>query len=187
MTIGIALVAGIIIGWLIEWIIDWQYWRRGVAGFYETEAKLLSELVKADTDLQVVNEALLQSQSELNAARAQLQAAKVREAELTRRLEAMSAQDEDTPVERLTVVAISAPDDQKTDDFQSIEGIEPEYEQRMYEAGVRTYIQLASTPAEQLEEIIQPAAWQRIDYTRWQHRARELAEMATSSENSERR
>jgi hypothetical protein len=59
MDIWIALVAGLIIGWVIEWVIDWLYWRRGVEGFYATEAELRSQVA----ELRAENESLRQQVS----------------------------------------------------------------------------------------------------------------------------
>ncbi len=48
MEIWIALVGGVILGWVLEWIIDWVFWRRGVEGFYATEADLRRRLAAAN-------------------------------------------------------------------------------------------------------------------------------------------
>ena len=185
MEVGIALLAGMVIGWLIEWVIDWQYWRRGVAGFYSTETELRSELAKTEAELQESTAALAQTQSELSTARAQVQAAKVRQAELQRRLDAEQAR---TTAE----ITASAPATEKTgspapaasrpvhsaapaDDLTKIKGVGPTFEQRMREAGVTTFVQVAEATPEELEHIVQPAAWQRIDFADWRQQAKNLA------------
>lgn len=75
MDVWIALVAGIAIGWLIEWVIDWQYWRRGLSGFYQTEAELRHAIAEQQAQIQDTNAALEQMRHELSATRAQLHAA----------------------------------------------------------------------------------------------------------------
>jgi hypothetical protein len=59
MEIWVALVAGLIIGWVAEWVIDWLYWRRGVEGFYATEAELRRQVAS----LAAENESLRQQLS----------------------------------------------------------------------------------------------------------------------------
>ncbi len=64
------------------------------------------------------------------------------------------------------------------DDFEPIEGIGRIYEQRLYEAGIRTYRELASTTPERLAEIIKPRPPARPDFARWIAEAQRLAEAA---------
>ncbi|HHY55648.1 MAG TPA: DUF4332 domain-containing protein [Chloroflexi bacterium] len=62
------------------------------------------------------------------------------------------------------------------DDFQAIKGIGKVYEQRLYNAGIRTYAALAHTPPEQLLEIVQARSPVPPDVASWIAQARELAE-----------
>lgn len=64
------------------------------------------------------------------------------------------------------------------DDFQSIKGIGKVYEQRLYNAGIRTYAALASTTPEQLLEIVQARSPVPPDVASWIAQARELAATA---------
>ncbi len=75
MDVGIALVAGLAIGWLIEWVIDWQYWRRGLTGFYQTEAALRQQIAEQERQIQESAEALEKAKKEISITRAQLHAA----------------------------------------------------------------------------------------------------------------
>lgn len=56
MGIWVALITGLVLGWLIEWVIDWYYWRRGVEGFYATEAELRRQVASLASE----NESLRQ-------------------------------------------------------------------------------------------------------------------------------
>ncbi|GIV71745.1 MULTISPECIES: helix-hairpin-helix domain-containing protein [Caldilinea] len=62
------------------------------------------------------------------------------------------------------------------DDFEPIEGIGKIYERRLYEAGIRTYRDLASTTPERLAEIIKPRPPAQPDFAHWIAQARQLAE-----------
>lgn len=62
------------------------------------------------------------------------------------------------------------------DDFEPIEGIGKIYERRLYEAGIRTYRDLASTTPEHLAEIIKPRPPAQPDFARWIAQAQQLAE-----------
>lgn len=177
MEVGIAFVAGIAIGWLIEWLIDWQYWRRGVADFYATESRLRSELASSEEKERASEEQLRQVQSDLASARAQLQAARVREAELQRRLQTATAQpaSEATPAKDAASATARLSAETRSDDLKRITGVGPIYEQRMHDAGVHTFEQLARASTDELEEIIQPPAWVHIDFSEWRQQAHELA------------
>ena len=181
MEVGIALVGGIIIGLVIEWVIDWQYWRRGIASFYANESRLRSALAEAEDKLQAASAAAQQSKNDLSALRAQLQAAKVREAELQRKLDAASIEI-DKLKQRLEATAVETRAEvitlDKRDDLERIDGIRPVYEQRLFDAGIATYAQLSVTSPDDLQGIIQPAAWQHVDFERWIEEARQFAEVA---------
>lgn len=57
-----------------------------------------------------------------------------------------------------------------------ISGIGPVYERKLWSAGVVTFDQLAALSAERIEEIISPAAWQKIEPEAWIVEARTLAQ-----------
>ena len=61
------------------------------------------------------------------------------------------------------------------DDFEPIQGVGKVYEQRLYEAGIRSYEQLAAATPEQLDEIIRPRKPQNPDYASWIEQARQMA------------
>lgn len=185
MEVGIALVAGIAIGWVIEWVIDWQYWRRGVAGFYATESQLRSELDNARVSVQATSEELQRTQVELHAAQAQLQAARVRESELQRRLHTLAdAHGVEVPSRSAQLAQnASGPVSLQPDDLKRIEGIGAVYEKRLNECGVLTFEQLAELSPDTIEDMIQPAAWQNVDFDSWIEQAGQLAVAQDDSEN----
>ena len=59
------------------------------------------------------------------------------------------------------------------DDFEKIKGIGSKLEQRLYEAGVSTYAQIAAMTPEQLNEICQPKPPLRPKYDHWIAQAQE--------------
>jgi predicted flap endonuclease-1-like 5' DNA nuclease len=61
------------------------------------------------------------------------------------------------------------------DNFEPIDGIGKVYEQRLYDAGIRTYEQIAAATPEQLDAIIQPRKPQNPDYASWIEQARQMA------------
>mgnify|MGYP005817682905 CR=1 FL=1 len=63
------------------------------------------------------------------------------------------------------------------DDLEQIDGIGRIYEQKLFDAGIYTFAHLAITPVERLQEIIQPAAWQNINFASWIEQARRCAEV----------
>jgi predicted flap endonuclease-1-like 5' DNA nuclease len=62
------------------------------------------------------------------------------------------------------------------DDLSDIRGIGEVFEQRLYEAGILTFVDLASQTVASLESIIQPKNWQRYDFASWIAQARSRAE-----------
>ncbi len=55
----------------------------------------------------------------------------------------------------------------RIDDLTLIKGIGPKFAETLNTAGITSYAELANTPAEKLEEIVQPAAWQKVDFEEW--------------------
>jgi predicted flap endonuclease-1-like 5' DNA nuclease len=48
-----------------------------------------------------------------------------------------------------------------------IRGIGPKFAETLNAAGITSYAALAETSAERLQEIVQPAAWQKVDFEDW--------------------
>lgn len=61
------------------------------------------------------------------------------------------------------------------DPLQSIEGIGPVYQAKLWEAGVHRFSDLANLTAQQVVEIIQPKEWQHIDADSWIDEAKHIA------------
>lgn len=61
-----------------------------------------------------------------------------------------------------------------TDDLTMIGGIGPTFAQRLYEAGILTFSQLANLEPDQVVEITRVAKWQ-ADPTEWIRQARSFA------------
>lgn len=62
------------------------------------------------------------------------------------------------------------------DDFEPIAGIGKTYEQRLYDAGIRTYAALAQATPELLQQAITPRSPIPPDYASWIESAKKLAE-----------
>ena len=63
----------------------------------------------------------------------------------------------------------------KRDPLIDINGIGPVFEQRLFEAGIYTFAQLAALAPERVREIIAPQSWQKIKPEAWIAEAREFA------------
>jgi len=61
------------------------------------------------------------------------------------------------------------------DDLSKIRGIGGVFEQKLYEAGIMTFADLAAATVAQLEAIIQPQDWQEVDFAGWMAQARDQA------------
>lgn len=57
------------------------------------------------------------------------------------------------------------------DPLEKIEGIGQIYQTKLYEAGIRTFAQLAASSPSRITEIIEPQNWQQIDVMKWRREA----------------
>lgn len=62
------------------------------------------------------------------------------------------------------------------DDLLRIEGIGPVYDGRLRAAGIHTFAELVAAGEARLQEIIQPQAWQRVNFAEWIDQARLIVE-----------
>jgi predicted flap endonuclease-1-like 5' DNA nuclease len=53
------------------------------------------------------------------------------------------------------------------DPLEDIDGIGPVYQQKLYEAGIKTFAQLAAASPSRITEVIEPQNWQHIDVMKW--------------------
>ncbi|GAB4499144.1 MAG: hypothetical protein OHK0052_13680 [Anaerolineales bacterium] len=63
----------------------------------------------------------------------------------------------------------------QADDFTALYGIGPVFARRLHESGIRTFAQLAETPAETLLQVVQAKNWQKVDPQAWRAEARTRA------------
>lgn len=61
------------------------------------------------------------------------------------------------------------------DPLIDINGIGPVYQQKLFDAGIYTFEQLASMTPDQIAAIIQPEEWQNVDFNRWIAEAAQFA------------
>lgn len=57
------------------------------------------------------------------------------------------------------------------DPLEDIDGIGPVYQQKLYEAGIKTFAQLAAASPSRITEVIEPQNWQHIDVMKWRREA----------------
>lgn len=62
------------------------------------------------------------------------------------------------------------------DDLTRISGIGPSYQKKLQDAGIRSFAQLAAASDAELERILQPQSFQKLDYAGWREQAQELAQ-----------
>lgn len=161
MNFVFGLIIGLIVGWVIEWIIDWMFWRQG-------DKQLSQELAQAKAE----NHRL---QTQLAEYEQRLQRLSQTEADL-RACQASMADAEATIVQlrgSLSDLASRVP--QREDPLERIHGIGEVFANRLREAGVHTFAQLAELTPHQIHEIIRPESWQKIEPDEWIAEARELA------------
>lgn len=185
MSIWIAFAGGIILGWVIEWVIDWLYWRRGIAGFYATENELRGRLQNVQQEHTATTEQLTTLNGkfeEITVSKAsvdqQLQDATTAKTAAEKQLQDITAAkatvDQQLQEALDTLAEARQP---RRDDLEQIDGIGRVYEQKLFDAGVNTFAQLAITPVARLKEIIDPASWQQIDFESWLEQARRSAQV----------
>jgi predicted flap endonuclease-1-like 5' DNA nuclease len=57
------------------------------------------------------------------------------------------------------------------DPLEKIEGIGQVYQTKLYEAGIRTFAQLAAASPSRITEVVEPQNWQTIDIMKWRREA----------------
>lgn len=77
---------------------------------------------------------------------------------------------EDRPALRVEVPTPVAVGDNR-DPLEDIDGIGPVYQQKLYEAGIKTFAQLAAASPSRITEVIEPQNWQHIDVMKWRREA----------------
>jgi len=57
------------------------------------------------------------------------------------------------------------------DPLEKIEGIGQIYQTKLYEAGIKTFAQLAAASPSRITEVVEPQNWQTIDIMKWRREA----------------
>ena len=73
--------------------------------------------------------------------------------------------------ERPALRVESNPMAEAKDPLEKIEGIGNIYQTKLYEAGIRTFAQLAAASPSRITEIVEPQNWQTIDIMKWRREA----------------
>ncbi len=63
------------------------------------------------------------------------------------------------------------------DDLTLIQGIGPKFAEKLVDGGVVTFAALAAASDDELNDIIQPQSWQKVDYDSWRAQARTFDEV----------
>ncbi|MBI1333171.1 MAG: hypothetical protein GC165_09855 [Armatimonadetes bacterium] len=71
----------------------------------------------------------------------------------------------------LRIETMSDPIGLKGDPLEKIDGIGQIYQSKLYEAGIRTFAQLAAASPSRITDIIEPQNWQQIDVMKWRREA----------------
>jgi predicted flap endonuclease-1-like 5' DNA nuclease len=74
----------------------------------------------------------------------------------------------------------------RSDDLQKIKGIGPAFSQRLNEAGIHTFRELAASPPERIKQILGAEEWQDLDIETWLRMARHLADESAGWVQDER-
>jgi predicted flap endonuclease-1-like 5' DNA nuclease len=155
-----SFVIGAIVGWVVSWLLELFYWRwKRQARIAELEAQLRS-----------CHDQVATLQKELAAARTATPKPGATEAAATK----TAAPKPVRP--RAAATKASATKWIPAQDLAAIRGIGPVFEQKLYEARVGTYAELATLSEAQLKAIVQPQEWQEFHYETWKAQARRLAE-----------
>ncbi len=162
------ILIGLLIGWLIEWLVDWFYWRGRVQA--------------VNNELQDCKRSLMDERERSKQMQLKISALEDEKKSLRARLLAVEADADRYKNER--DAALQEANSLKTesraggkadaeDDLKKIEGIGPKIEQVLKNAGVRTFKELATTPSEQLKEILAAAGkrFRLADPTTWPRQA----------------
>ncbi|MFM9874438.1 MAG: hypothetical protein ACKVQS_13365 [Fimbriimonadaceae bacterium] len=64
----------------------------------------------------------------------------------------------------------------KRDRLSKIKGIGPKFESLLWGAGIVSFSKLAALSAEDIDKIIQPESWKKLNYDEWVAAAADLAE-----------
>ena len=149
-------ILGAIVGWVASWLLEIFYWR------WKRQARIL----ELEAQLRGCHDQVTTLQGELATAKA---------AALKPATPLTSAEAQAVPPVK-TEAKAAAPRGIPAQDLAAIHGIGRVFEQKLYEAHVGTFAELAALSDAQLRAIIQPKEWQEFHYESWNEQARKLAE-----------
>ncbi|NOZ71043.1 MAG: DUF4332 domain-containing protein [Chloroflexi bacterium] len=73
----------------------------------------------------------------------------------------------------------------QSDDLRQIQGIGPGYSSKLQEAGIDSFASLAAASDSELDRILQPREFQKLDYESWRQQARALLEQVLQAPSSD--
>lgn len=178
-------LAGFLAGWIMQWMLDRFYLRQKmvqkIADACELEPReLLTVRVRElERQRQELGAQLMQDRAahmeQVAALRSELEQAKevangrfIADSGYAYVMDNGAGANEAKPVTRKRAAT--------REPLRDIKGIGPVYEESLQRAGVVTFKQLAALSPEQLELIIAPEHWRRVDFHAWIEEAREKAE-----------
>jgi predicted flap endonuclease-1-like 5' DNA nuclease len=184
---------GALVGFGIEWIWDWLWFRRAQQAKIQAHTQhvqaLSTERDRLHADLRICGERTGSLERELIPLRQQaasLATAQAQVAALTAEVAHLRTQVADVAAYQARISsleqALAANQPERAhavgqrDPLVDILGIGPVYAQRLIAAGITSFAQVADLSEAQLQAIIQPEPWQKIDFTAWIAEARQRAQ-----------
>lgn len=173
MVLWYALI-GFLIGWVVEWLIDVVYWR--------------PRLRAARAELETCRQQLADEQERAKLFQAKIEALEEEGKGLRARVQRLEGErdryrhERDAALAELRSYAAAAVEPEASpaagDDLKRIEGIGPKIERLLQQAGVRTFEELAATPAARLKELLAAGGsrFRLADPGSWPQQARLAAE-----------
>jgi predicted flap endonuclease-1-like 5' DNA nuclease len=182
-----SFLVGLLVGWLGEWVIDYLYWRRGgdISDLDALHARLDAAEARADqlstslveshneTDLWRAKFENLEAQGrtiealeqDLAQCRTNVVALEKENADLRSQIENLPA------VHDVTRTAVMIDVAEGEDDLTLVQGIGPRFSEKLRAAGILTFLSLAQSSSDDLNRIIEPEPWQKINYDGWREQA----------------
>lgn len=71
------------------------------------------------------------------------------------------------------------------DDLRQIQGLGPGYSSKLQEAGIDSFASLAAASDSELDRILQPREFQKLDYESWRQQARALLEQVLQAPSND--